>query len=200
MRLYLDCEFNGFGGELISMALCAEDGREWYAVLPEPSLWNEWVFENVLPVISAEKPTIYANSREEFRVSLRNFLDGFEQPTIVADWYTDLVHFFQSFAGRDHTESIDYPCKAELVTDVPGYAPAVPHNALSDARAIRDALGRDASSEPFVTVPRDGLVKIMQDYEAEFDIDAKPFRPAWLKSIMHESDIDWVKAREELED
>lgn len=29
-RLYLDTEFNGHGGELISLALAAEDGRHWY--------------------------------------------------------------------------------------------------------------------------------------------------------------------------
>lgn len=52
----------------------------------------------------------------------------------------------------------------------------------------------------WVLVPRDGLVKIIQDYEGEFDIDAKQFRPDWLRKIMAMTDIDWVKAREELED
>lgn len=143
MKLYLDCEFNGFGGELISMALAAEDGREWYGVLPEPRIWNKWVFENVFPVISAVEPTIYAQSEEEFRVSLFNFLAQFEAPTIVVDWYADLVHFFATFAGKDHTESVHFPCVAEIVRDVPGYAPEHPHNALSDARAIRAALTTD---------------------------------------------------------
>lgn len=140
MKLYLDCEFNGFGGDLLSMALVAEDGREWYGVLPEPWVWNEWVFDNVFPVIDAVEPTIKAQSEEEFRVSLFNFLSQFDRPTIVVDWYADLVHFFNAFAGRDHTQSVHYPCTAEIVVDVPGYAPLHPHNALSDARAIRDAL------------------------------------------------------------
>jgi hypothetical protein len=30
MRLFLDTEFNGFGGELTSLALAAEDGRDWH--------------------------------------------------------------------------------------------------------------------------------------------------------------------------
>jgi hypothetical protein len=141
MRVFLDCEFNGFGGELISMALVGEDGAEWYGVLPEPRVWDNWCFHNVLPVMDAERPTIRATSREEFRVAAHMFLSSrYENPTIVADWYTDLVHFFGVFGGRNHTESISYACKAELVLDVPGYAPKFPHNALSDARSIRDSL------------------------------------------------------------
>lgn len=48
MRLFIDGEWNSFGGDLISLALVAEDGREWYEVLdcvdPHP-----WVAENVIP-------------------------------------------------------------------------------------------------------------------------------------------------------
>ena len=33
MNLFLDCEFNGLGGELISMALVDEDGHSFYEVL-----------------------------------------------------------------------------------------------------------------------------------------------------------------------
>lgn len=140
VKLYVDCEFNGFGGDLISMALVGEDGREWYAVLPEPRIWDKWCFEHVLPMISAEKPTIYANSREEFRLSLRHFLEQYDNPTIVADWYVDLVHFFSAFGGRDHSESMPVACRAELVLDLPELEPAFPHNALSDARAIAAAV------------------------------------------------------------
>jgi hypothetical protein len=148
MKLYLDCEFNGFGGELISMALLAEDGREWYGILPEPKVWNEWCFEHVLPVLYLpEVPTIVANSREEFRVSFHAFLSNFDKPIIVADWYTDLVHFFHTFEGADHTKSIAYPCTALLLGDIPEYAPEFPHNALSDARAIRDALALPSHPE-----------------------------------------------------
>ena len=41
MRLWIDTEYNGFKGALISMALIDEEGREWYEVLkcrsPSPS-------------------------------------------------------------------------------------------------------------------------------------------------------------------
>lgn len=177
-RLYLDCEFNGFGGELISMALVSDSGREWYAVLPEPRVWNEWVHANVLPVLSSLKPTIYANSREEFRVSLQAFLSHFSNPIIVADWYTDLVHFFGAYAGRDHTESMAYPCRAELATALPDGSPEFPHNALSDARALRVvaktarellALRAEPSATPMTdtagTIPTERLREILAGTE-----------------------------------
>lgn len=137
MKLYLDTEFNGFGGQLISMALVAEDGREWYAVLPEPRVWDKWCFEHVFPALDAVPPTIEAKSREEFRASLHAFLLQFDKPTIVADWYVDLVHYFHSFEGKDHEKTIAYACNAELVLDAPDIEPEFPHNALSDARAIK---------------------------------------------------------------
>lgn len=140
VKLYVDCEFNGFGGELISMALVGEDGREWYALLPEPRIWDAWCYDHVFPMVGKLKPTIYCNSREEFRVALRAFLDQYVNPTIVADWYVDLVHFFSAFGGRDHSESMPVNCRAELVLDLPEIEPEFPHNALSDASAIADAM------------------------------------------------------------
>lgn len=144
MRIAVDCEFNGFGGELISMALVAEDGREWYALLPEPRFWDEWCFDNVFPVLRGVHI-----SREAFRRSFKSFLSEFDNPTIVADWYTDLVHFFETFAGRNHTESFHIPCTAVLLPDMEFLPSAVPHNALEDARAIMATLkAREATTPP----------------------------------------------------
>lgn len=133
MKIFVDCEFNGFGGDLMSMALVPEDGDQWYSVLPLPEKIDPWVAENVVPVLHA-----MPISKEAFRASAIAFLKQFENPTICADWYTDLVHFFSLFAGEDHTQSVAYACKAELVL-IDNYASEIPHNALFDARAIRDA-------------------------------------------------------------
>lgn len=148
MRLYLDTEFNGFGGELISMALVAEDGREWYGFLPALREWEPWVREHVYPVIHALPPTIFARNMTEFRLSLHTWLKQFQNPTIIADWYTDFVHFFSAFDGRDHTESFQYSCRTELtMLEDLHIEPEFPHNALSDARALRDALMFEAMTE-----------------------------------------------------
>jgi len=136
MRLFIDTEFNGFGGELMSMAIVSEVGDEWYEVLPMPEVLVGWVNDNVVPVLNASPV-----SPEAFRESFLAFMSRFKNPTIVADWYTDIVHFFSMFGGRDHSESVGYACKAELVL-IDNYQSAIPHNALADARAIRDVYMR----------------------------------------------------------
>ena len=37
MDIFLDAEFNGFGGRLISNGLVCADGREWYEVAEIPA-------------------------------------------------------------------------------------------------------------------------------------------------------------------
>ena len=139
MRIFVDCEFNGFGGELISMALVAADGAEWYEVKSIPSVLDPWVAANVIPILGKEPI-----GQAEWRESLHAFLLDYDNPTIVADWYTDLVHFFASMAGPDHTMSLSYACRAELIL-LDKYDSQTPHNALSDARAIRMALVKEAA-------------------------------------------------------
>ena len=52
MRYFLDTEFNGFGGELISIALVPEYGdQEFYAVLPLPAYLHPWVERHVIPYL-----------------------------------------------------------------------------------------------------------------------------------------------------
>lgn len=132
MRLYIDTEFNGFGGQLMSMAAVSDDGREWYEVLPLPDKVNPWVAEHVVPLLDKEPIGEW-----EFRASLHRFLKQFDRPIIVADWYTDLAHFFACFAGRNHSETFQYECSAELRL-IDNIISVRPHNALSDARAIRN--------------------------------------------------------------
>lgn len=139
MRIFVDCEFNGFGGDLMSMALVPEDESisPWYEVVDLPGgqkyAFDRWVWENVVPVLGKR-----AISRDDFRASFLDYIQTFDNPTICADWYTDLVHFFSMFAGEDHTKSVGFACKAELVL-IENYHSKTPHNALSDAIAIRDA-------------------------------------------------------------
>lgn len=139
MRIFVDCEFNGFGGDLMSMALVPEDEsiEPFYEVINLPNgqkyAWTRWVWENVIPVLGKK-----AISREDFRFKFLEYLDQFDNPTICADWYTDLVHFFSTFAGEDHFKSVGYACKSELVL-IEHYHSKIPHNALEDAKAIRAA-------------------------------------------------------------
>lgn len=142
MRLFLDCEFNGFRGELISMALVPEKSTpvgDWYEVLPpiDDGLrenYNIWVWENVLPIIG--KPAI---SKSEFRASLLRYIQWFERPEIICDWSSDVIHFCDILQGDNFKESVPFEGKFTVIQTPEGEPkPEIPHNALSDARALRD--------------------------------------------------------------
>lgn len=132
MKLFLDCEFNEFQGDLISMALVAEDGREWYEVVPcaKP---GAWVAEHVMPILGKEPvsfPTMQA--------SLCFWLAQFDQVHVVADWPEDIAHFCRALiTGPGYR--LDTPPLTMEVLRIDAES-AQPHNALADARGIRDAL------------------------------------------------------------
>lgn len=129
--LYIDCEFNGFNGQLISMALVSAKGDEWYEVLdcPDPV---PWVAENVMPLLD-KGPLL---SRKRFTYSLGAFLQQFTAVHIVADWPDDLRYFCEALITAPG-EMVDTPrvtmelCRVDAPSEVP-------HNALHDARGIRD--------------------------------------------------------------
>lgn len=134
MHLFLDTEFNGFGGELISLALIGEDGREWYEELPLPAAVHPWVAANVVP-----KLTKAPLRPDAFRASLLAFLKACERPVIVADWYTDFAILFGIMAGEDHSTSANIPCQTILLgMGPPEDTNPNPHNALDDARHLRE--------------------------------------------------------------
>jgi hypothetical protein len=137
VNYYLDTEFNGFNGELISLALVADDGRPLYLVAgceePQP-----WVLEHVMPILDA--PEMWRLPLNQFGRAIATYLRGDKDATIVADWPDDIAYF----------------CKAIItgpgqMTDIPGLkfemyrvdayptslTGAVQHNALWDARALR---------------------------------------------------------------
>lgn len=60
MPLYLDTEFNGHGGELISMALASTGGTHFYVELPLPQNVQPWIAENVVPKLMTDPTPIEA--------------------------------------------------------------------------------------------------------------------------------------------
>lgn len=136
VRLWLDAEWNGFRGDLISMALVADDGREWYEVLP-CSKPTPWIEQNVLPVLNKQAVT----SPSVLSLSLCEFLAEFQSVHIIADWPEDLAYFCFAMVPAPLLAVPRPPMTMSLRTDLPATASisAVPHNALADARALRDA-------------------------------------------------------------
>ena len=143
MRYFLDTEFNGFGGDLISLALVERHllGTELYIMNKEAVISDSWVRENVEPYIDIGTPVICCG--EEFMArELKEYLDDAMDPDsidIIADWAADFQHFSNLLAhiGRlgGFKETIE--CTMSLI-NTPPLSPKVPHNALSDARALRD--------------------------------------------------------------
>ena len=137
MNLYLDTEFDGHCGPLISLALAGDDGKHWYGIF-DAYCGNEWVAEHVAPRLYDMKPTIQGDGAV-LRFSLKEFLLAHSGATIWADWPTDFEHLMHLMTGLSYGESFMIPCTLKLINTPAGEPkPDHPHNALSDAIALRD--------------------------------------------------------------
>ncbi len=137
VRLFLDTEFNGFGGKLISIALVPEvesEHREFYKELETPSTLDPWVRDNVIPHLVLPECTMV-----ELQQALAQYLFEVGDCTIVADWPDDIKYFCELLiTGPGSSITLINKIKFELDLSI-NYVSKVPHNALHDARAIRDA-------------------------------------------------------------
>jgi hypothetical protein len=135
MKLFLDTEFNGFGGKLMSMALVPEDDRieNFYCELEMTDQLDPWVRENVVPHMILIPSTI-----SQFQNKLASYLLKFQELTIVADWPDDIKYFCESLITGPG-ERINIPARINFELDLNiEYESAVAHNALHDAIAIRE--------------------------------------------------------------
>lgn len=135
MRLFLDSEFNGFQGSLISMALVPEDKTkpEFYKELHIKEQLHPWVRDNVVPHLILS-PVGYG----EFQNALANYLWNVGECNIIADWPDDIRYFCEALiTGPGNMITLMHKIKFELDLSIE-YESLVPHNALHDARAIRD--------------------------------------------------------------
>jgi hypothetical protein len=144
MRYFLDTEFNGFGGALISVALVPEHGdQEFYVTLPLPDEVEGWVSQHVVPYLRHVPPGIDLElNRVEAADHVAAYLEGDSDPVIIADWPEDLAHFCALLVtGPGRMAGVDFGLRLELI-NAAGFSAAansrVPHNALHDARALRD--------------------------------------------------------------
>lgn len=135
MRLYIDTEFNGHGGELISMAVVSAYGHSWYYAKRLLGPPNPWVAEHVLPKIDEAS---YIHSAV-FRMDFQRWIKDFDNPEVICDWHADAEHFCKMLEGPSYDTSLDFPCSITILKTPPGQpVSANPHNALADAIALRD--------------------------------------------------------------
>ncbi|EOV0931918.1 hypothetical protein ACOLSI_000259 [Pseudomonas aeruginosa] len=141
MRLFLDCEFTELSehAKLISLALVAQDGREFYVEVVDA--WreedcSEFVKEIVLPQLWGGE---HALPIIEARAALLTFLVSFEcELEIVTDAPEYDWELFCEIAydqGRWPRNVRNYPTDATTLSPI-NDGEELPHNALLDARII----------------------------------------------------------------
>jgi len=139
MRFWLDCEWNGDGGDLISIALVNEHrSGQFYEVVgcasPVP-----WVAENVMPVLG-KTPDEWA-SIGVLRERLFKFLAPYETVQITADWPEDIARFCMLLIVGDGMRINTPPLSFEIDRNLDSVKSRIPHNALEDALALRASDG-----------------------------------------------------------
>jgi hypothetical protein len=156
VRYFLDTEYNGWRGELISLALVPEDGdQEFYITLDWRGPLQPWVEENVLPYLDTVPQTMISPRvrPEDAAHALSNWLrreleaqlfvreNGLVLLEICADWPEDISQIC-SLLMIGPGLTVDVPPLTFRLLTLPGFSTAanskVPHNALHDARALRD--------------------------------------------------------------
>jgi hypothetical protein len=133
--LFLDTEFNGHGGSLISLALVpADSAKPWYGVLAIPDRPHVFVAEHVIPKLERD-----AMGAEIFNASLSDYLLRYYDATVIADWPADFEHLCNqlTYRGREVGWALPVLLTMKLI-NTPALNPVNPHNALSDAQALRD--------------------------------------------------------------
>lgn len=146
MRYYLDTEFNGYGGELISLALAREDAASIYCVsrvTGEP--YDPWVLKNVAPLIGDVPSWIdwEEETPESMAYHIAEFLQGDPNPIIVCDWPADIRYFCGviEFPGGNMAPIPGLTVEMHRVDAYPTTLKgAVQHNAWWDAMALREKL------------------------------------------------------------
>jgi len=143
VRYFLDTEYNGWGGTLLSLALVPDDGEELYLTLDWAGELEEWVERNVAPYLDMVPDSLVSPrlSRTDAARAIAHYLAGDPNPLIVADWPEDIALFNALLVTGPGTMAEVPPLTFSFV-ELSGFSTAanskVPHNALHDARALRD--------------------------------------------------------------
>jgi hypothetical protein len=143
LRYFLDTEYNGWGGALLSLALVPDHGEELYLTLDWDGALEEWVERNVIPYLDTVPEALVSPrlGRADAARAVAHYLAGDGDPLIVADWPED-VALFNALLVTGPGVMAEVPELTFRVIQLPGFSTAanskVPHNALHDARALRD--------------------------------------------------------------
>ena len=129
MNIFIDCIGNGEVGDLISMALVADNDLEFYEVLEVKSC-DMWVAKNVIPVLNKDE-----TMKVFFRKKLEDFLNKFDSIHIIANWPTDIKHLCELLTFNKSI-CLKTPHITMEILKLKSNS-LIPYNALEEARALR---------------------------------------------------------------
>jgi hypothetical protein len=143
VRYFLDTEYNGWGGALLSLALVPDNGEDLYLTLDWTGPLEAWVERNVVPYLDSvpESHVSPRMNRADAARTVSHYLAGDSAPLIVADWPEDIA-LFNALLLTGPGAMVEVPALTFRFMPLSGFSTAVnskvPHNALHDARALRD--------------------------------------------------------------
>ncbi len=143
MRYFLDTEYNGTGGALLSLALVPDDGEELYLKIATDEPIVEWVEKHVMPYLDMVPHQLAwpCVNRAQAADAIERYLRHDDDPEIVADWPEDVAQFC-NLMMTEPGDMIDVRHVTFRLHPLSNFSTAanseVPHNALHDARALRE--------------------------------------------------------------
>ena len=153
MKYYLDCEFDGLDGKLLSMGIVSETGKSLYAVM-NILIGNPWVADNVFPLlfhvpIDRIDHMCFGATPEQLSALLESYFKNDLWVHVIADWPDDLKYLNQALITGPGT-MIDIPGIKMSVRRVDAYPTtlkgAVQHNAWWDAMALWTLLAAESKT------------------------------------------------------
>jgi hypothetical protein len=120
-----------------------DDGDELYLTLDWKGPLEEWVERNVVPYLDTVPQSLVSTrlTRSDAARAVGHYLAGDPDPLIVADWPEDIAYFNALLVTGPGVMAEVPPLRFQFMP-LSGFSTAansrVPHNALHDARALRD--------------------------------------------------------------
>ena len=120
-----------------------DEGEELYLTLCWDGALEDWVERNVVPYLDTVPHNLLSPrmSRADAARTIAHYLAGDPNPLIVADWPEDIA-LFNALLVTGPGAMAEVPRLRFDFTALTGFSTAanskVPHNALHDARALRD--------------------------------------------------------------
>jgi hypothetical protein len=131
------------GGALLSLALVPDDGDELYLTFQTDEPINDWVQRHVVPYLDMvpEQLSCPRLSRADAAHALERYLRHDREPLIFADWPEDVAQFCNLMITGEG-DMVELRHTVFQLDPMANFSTAanskVPHNALHDARALRD--------------------------------------------------------------